>query len=68
LFVGGSLKLIDFGIAKAIPSDDTVNIYRDKISGTYNYMSPESIVGSGSDFLAQKKCGRVRDSALRLGM
>ena len=28
LLVAGSLKLIDFGIAKAIPND-TTNIYRD---------------------------------------
>lgn len=43
LFVRGSLKLIDFGIAKAIASDDTTNIYRDSQIGTLNYMSPEAI-------------------------
>jgi len=42
LFVKGKLKLIDFGIAKAI-SNDTTNIMRDSQVGTLNYMSPESI-------------------------
>jgi len=47
LLVGGALKLIDFGIAKAIPND-TTNIHREIQTGTVNYMSPESI----SDFNA----------------
>lgn len=44
LFVRGALKLIDFGIAKAIQSDDTTNIYRESHIGTLNYMSPEAIL------------------------
>lgn len=43
LFVKGALKLIDFGIAKAIQSEDTTNVYRDTQIGTLNYMSPEAI-------------------------
>ncbi|KAJ3349220.1 hypothetical protein HDU83_000696 [Entophlyctis luteolus] len=43
LIVEGTLKLIDFGIAKAIPSD-TTNIQRDYQTGTLNYMAPEAIV------------------------
>lgn len=39
----GSLRLIDFGIAKAIPND-TTNIHRDHQTGTINFMSPESIM------------------------
>ena len=39
----GSLRLIDFGIAKAIPND-TTNIRRDHQTGTINFMSPESIM------------------------
>jgi serine/threonine-protein kinase TTK/MPS1 len=39
LFVRGALKLIDFGIAKAI-QDETTNIHRDHQVGTVNYMSP----------------------------
>jgi serine/threonine protein kinase len=42
VFVRGRLKLIDFGIAKAI-SNDTTNIYRDSQIGTVNYMAPEAI-------------------------
>ena len=47
LFVKGRLKLIDFGIAKAIASDDTTNIVRDTQVGTLNYMSPEAILDTG---------------------
>ena len=42
LFVEGGLKLIDFGIAKAIQNDKT-SVYRDTQIGTLNYMSPEAI-------------------------
>jgi serine/threonine-protein kinase TTK/MPS1 len=37
LLVEGALKLIDFGIAKAIPND-TTNIQREHQTGTVNYM------------------------------
>jgi len=62
LFVRGSLKLIDFGIAKAIQTEDTINIYRDNQVGTLNYMSPESIQdsGTGKNGLTVK-CGRPSD-------
>jgi serine/threonine-protein kinase TTK/MPS1 len=62
LFVKGALKLIDFGIAKAIQSDDTTNIYRDSQIGTLNYMSPESILdtGTGANGGVRMRCGKVR--------
>ena len=61
LFVKGALKLIDFGIAKAIQSEDTANIYRDSQIGTLNYMSPESIMDSGTgNGGARMRCGKVR--------
>ena len=41
--VSGTLKLIDFGIAKAITADDTTKITRDSLAGTPNYMSPEAL-------------------------
>ncbi|KAK2075783.1 hypothetical protein QBZ16_001524 [Prototheca wickerhamii] len=44
LVVEGQLKLIDFGIAKAIQSD-TTSIARESQVGTLNYMSPEAILG-----------------------
>jgi hypothetical protein len=60
LFVRGALKLIDFGIAKAIQSDDTTNIYRESQIGTLNYMSPEAILDTGSGANgARMKIGRV---------
>lgn len=63
LFVRGCLKLIDFGIAKAIQRDDTVNIYRESQVGTLNYMSPESILdtGEGVNGGLRMKCGRPSD-------
>lgn len=58
----GVLKLIDFGIAKAIQHDVTTNIYRDAQVGTLNYMSPESIQDSGTCPHGQRmKCGRPSD-------
>uniref|UniRef100_A0AC34F122 Protein kinase domain-containing protein n=1 Tax=Panagrolaimus sp. ES5 TaxID=591445 RepID=A0AC34F122_9BILA len=42
IFVKSKLKLIDFGIASAIPTDLT-SIVKDSQAGTLNYMSPESI-------------------------
>ena len=41
--VRGILKIIDFGIADAVP-DYTVNIYRNTQIGTPNYMAPETLV------------------------
>jgi serine/threonine-protein kinase TTK/MPS1 len=65
LFVKGALKLIDFGIAKAIPTDEnTTNIYRDSQVGTLNYMSPEAIMGtttSGGGGGMKMKLGRASD-------
>lgn len=43
LFVRGMLKIIDFGIANAVP-DHTANIYRESQIGTPNYMAPEALV------------------------
>ena len=62
LFVRGALKLIDFGIAKAIQSEDTTNIYRENTIGTVNYMSPEAIVDSGGgNGKSVMKIGRASD-------
>ncbi|KAJ1633881.1 kinase-like domain-containing protein, partial [Pavlovales sp. CCMP2436] len=55
----GSLKLIDFGIAKKL-SNDTTNISRDSQVGTVNYMSPESIT-PGSEQTGNLKLGRPSD-------
>ncbi|EDO18418.1 hypothetical protein Kpol_1032p10 [Vanderwaltozyma polyspora DSM 70294] len=47
VFVKGILKIIDFGIANAVP-DHTVNIYRETQIGTPNYMAPEALVAMNS--------------------
>ncbi|XVF64629.1 hypothetical protein PTKIN_Ptkin09bG0183500 [Pterospermum kingtungense] len=61
LLVKGSLKLIDFGIAKAIMSD-TTNIQRDAQVGTLSYMSPEAFLCNESDANGKTiKCGRPSD-------
>lgn len=44
----GRLKLIDFGIANAIQTDETVNVHRESQIGTPNYMSPESLLDSNN--------------------
>lgn len=46
LFIKGVLKIIDFGIANAVP-DHTANIYRESQIGTPNYMAPETLIGIG---------------------
>ncbi|KAI9825964.1 MAG: Dual-specificity kinase, spindle pole body (SPB) duplication and spindle checkpoint function [Phylliscum demangeonii] len=47
LLVQGRLKLIDFGIASAI-QDDTINVHREQLVGTPNYISPEAIVDTNA--------------------
>lgn len=61
LLVKGSLKLIDFGIAKAIMSD-TTHIQRDSQVGTLSYMSPEAFMCNDHDSNGNTiKCGRPSD-------
>ncbi|XP_026388283.1 probable serine/threonine-protein kinase mps1 isoform X2 [Papaver somniferum] len=61
LLVRGSLKLIDFGIAKAI-NNDTTNIQRDSQAGTVSYMSPEAFMCNETDSDGNAiKCGRPSD-------
>lgn len=60
VLVAGHLKLIDFGIAKAIGCD-TLHIYRDSTVGTVNYMSPEAICPSDSGAAQGMRLGRASD-------
>lgn len=46
VLVKSRLKLIDFGIANAIQTDMTINVHRETMAGTINYMSPESLLDS----------------------
>lgn len=59
LFVKGTLKLIDFGIAKTIDSANTTNIERTSTAGTLNYMSPEALMRNKEK--GTYKCGRAAD-------
>ena len=60
LFVKGTLKLIDFGIAKSINVDaNTTNIERTNQVGTLNYMCPESL--KRNEDKGTFKCGRPAD-------
>ena len=61
LFVEGTLKLIDFGIAKRI-NDNTTSIVREGQVGTLNYMSPEAILsGNAGPGGKTIKVGRASD-------
>ncbi|KAJ2817273.1 Dual-specificity kinase, spindle pole body (SPB) duplication and spindle checkpoint function [Coemansia erecta] len=61
LLVKGALKLIDFGIAKAI-GNDTTNIHRENQIGTVNYMSPEAIKETNAESgRRMMKLGRASD-------
>ncbi|KAF5026493.1 hypothetical protein F66182_1415 [Fusarium sp. NRRL 66182] len=64
VLVKGQLKLIDFGIANAIQTDETVNVHRETQVGTPNYMSPESLMDSNGS-----RGGRVsgRPKLMKLG-
>lgn len=54
LFVKGILKIIDFGIANAVP-DHTANIYRESQIGTPNYMAPEALIDTNQSLLPMKQ-------------
>ncbi|RKP11937.1 kinase-like domain-containing protein, partial [Piptocephalis cylindrospora] len=60
LLVHGHLKLIDFGVAKRIPSGSTESYSHHQV-GTVNYMSPESL----RDTRDNQSIGRV---VLRMGL
>ena len=66
LVVEGVLKLIDFGIAKAMPdahgAHDTTNLVREHQVGTINYMSPEAVLNGTAGFNGRAlKIGRASD-------
>lgn len=66
VFVKGILKIIDFGIANAVP-DHTVNIYRETQIGTPNYMAPEALIAMnyahGEEKLQQQNRWKVGKSS-----
>ncbi|BGP15713.1 hypothetical protein JCM10213_006116 [Rhodosporidiobolus nylandii] len=62
VLVKGRVKLIDFGISKAIASD-TTNIGRDQQIGSANYMPPEALNDTGLGVGGKRlmKLGRAAD-------
>ncbi|KAK9320785.1 kinase-like domain-containing protein [Lipomyces orientalis] len=61
LFVKGFLKIIDFGIANAVP-EYTTNVRRETQMGTPNYMAPEALMDVSQldpHAPAGKKCMKV---------
>lgn len=67
LLVQGRLKLIDFGIANAIDTDNTCNVHRDSHVGTPNYMSPESITPTNNSGSGRDAEGRPLKKDMRIG-
>ncbi|KAI7783811.1 hypothetical protein LA080_011284 [Diaporthe eres] len=58
VMVQGRLKLIDFGIANAIQTEETVNVHRETQVGTPSYMSPESLMDSSHYAFTSANGGR----------
>lgn len=67
LLVQGRLKLIDFGIANAIDTDNTCNVHRESHVGTPNYMSPESITDTNAGEGGKDEAGRPLKKDMRIG-
>lgn len=63
LVVEGTLKLIDFGIAKAI-QNGTTSIARESQCGTLNYMAPEAVY-NGMPSLMESNGGMPKKARCR---
>lgn len=63
----GRLKLIDFGIANAIDVEHTVNVHRDGMVGTTNYMSPESLTNANEAQPDASPSQRTKTQDMKLG-
>jgi len=59
LMVKGELKLIDFGIAKQIATNNTTHISRDTQIGTLNFICPEALIAHNG----QSECYKLGRSA-----
>ena len=58
---GKTVKVIDFGIAKAPTNDDETSVVRESQVGTVNYMSPESLRQSQHQLQGQFQLNRSSD-------
>ncbi|KAI8633465.1 kinase-like protein [Xylariaceae sp. FL1651] len=69
VLVQGRLKLIDFGIANAIQTEETVNVHRETQVGTPNYMSPESLIDSNTADSGSRRISAnpARQKLMKLG-
>lgn len=61
LFIRGILKIIDFGIANAVP-DHTANIYRESQIGTPNYMAPEALIDINQSLSPMKEGSQQKNT------
>ncbi|KAJ6780062.1 hypothetical protein PWT90_11235 [Aphanocladium album] len=64
--IRGVLKIVDFGIAHSLP-DDTVNIYVDHLSGTPNYMAPETVKVLSSSSSSDSEDVSTRSRVVKIG-
>uniref|UniRef100_A0A6B2L0T6 Protein kinase domain-containing protein n=1 Tax=Arcella intermedia TaxID=1963864 RepID=A0A6B2L0T6_9EUKA len=60
VFVKGHLKLIDFGISKAIVNENTSNFHGQGLTGTIGYMAPELVINYNMEN-KQTKFGTASD-------
>lgn len=61
LMVNGHLKLIDFGIASNIAMDST-SVIKFSQSGTFNYISPETLLDTSSGNTPGKRQPKIKVS------
>lgn len=67
LLVNGMVKLIDFGISKAILTDNTTTVMRENQVGTVNYMSPEALEENNNTNLGGMMMNHLQHKKIKIG-